>query len=222
MNIEVKGPTFIALMGPSGSGKTTLMRILATLQTPSRGTVTLCGYNSFALKSIHPIMGYVPSSDQGLFSRLTGRHNLQLWGALRGLSPQEIRTQMERYVSPLHLEQALETPFALCSAGMKHRLLLLRELLHQPRILLLDEITRSLDPKLAETLIDTLTRDHPNRITLLATHKKEEWQKADEIWEIRNNRIERMINTAQKPFKPFKKNPVKPNEKTLPDNSLTP
>ena len=135
-----------ALLGTNGAGKTTLLRILATLLLPTSGTASLAGHDiAREPAAVRRQIGYHAGSDQGFHARLSGRQNLRFFGRLNHLSDKTIAPRIETLGERFGLGEALDRQARALSSGTIQRLSLIRALLHQPRVLLLDEPTRSLD-----------------------------------------------------------------------------
>jgi ABC-2 type transport system ATP-binding protein len=147
ISLQVKRGEAVALLGANGAGKTTLLRILATLLIPTRGKALVAG-NDTVLHSaaVRRQIGYHAGSDLGFYARLTGRQNLMFFGRLNHLSDATIVGRIGTLGQRLGLENSLDRQVRTLSSGTIQRLSLLRALLHGPKVLLLDEPTRSLDP----------------------------------------------------------------------------
>jgi len=163
----------VGLVGANGAGKTTLLKVLATLVLPTSGQARVNGYN--VVKEEHAVkrqIGLVTGEERSFYWRLTGRQNLAFFAALYGLPSQEARARISELcdlLGTVDLDRRVQT----YSAGMKQRLALVRALLHNPPILLLDEPTKSLDPPTAQRLRAFLRErtDHPHpKTVVLATH----------------------------------------------------
>ena len=147
ISLEVKQGEAVALLGVNGAGKTTLLRILATLLLPTRGSASLAGHDTAReAAAVRRQIGYHAGSDLGFYARLTGRQNLLFFGRLNHLSDEFSACRIETVSERFGLTRALDRQVRALSAGTIQRLSLLRALLHQPKVLLLDEPTRSLDP----------------------------------------------------------------------------
>ena len=137
----------VALVGHNGAGKTTLLRILATLVFPTRGRVTLGGFDvQREGQKARRQLGYHTGGDEGFYSRLTGRENLAFFAAMNNLGGAQARERIAAVAKAIGLADDLDRQVRALSTGMTHRLGLARALLHGPAVLLLDEPTRSLDP----------------------------------------------------------------------------
>lgn len=136
----------VALLGVNGAGKTTLLRILATLLLPTRGTALLSGHDTVRESAaVRRKIGYHAGSDLGFYARLTGLENLRFFGQLNHLSDAFMRQRIPSLTERFQLEDAMNRQVRSLSSGTIQRLSLLRSLLHQPKVLLLDEPTRSMD-----------------------------------------------------------------------------
>ncbi len=134
------------MLGVNGAGKTTLLRILATLLLPTRGSASLSGHDTVREPAaVRRQIGYHAGSDLGFYARLTGRQNLHFFGRLNHLSKEYCADRIDELGGRLGLLNSLDRQVRTLSSGTIQRLSLLRALLHRPKILLLDEPTRSLD-----------------------------------------------------------------------------
>ena len=134
------------MLGANGAGKSTLLRILATLLLPTKGRAQIAGHDAVRdPRAVRRQLGYHAGSDQGFYGRLTGRQNLRFFGRLNHLSKATALQRIALLAEQFHLEEALDRQVRTLSSGTVQRLSLARALLHQPRVLLLDEPTRSLD-----------------------------------------------------------------------------
>ena len=146
ISLEVAQGEAVALLGANGAGKTTLLRILATLLLPTRGSAQLAGHDAVREPAaVRRQLGYHAGTDRGFYSRLTGRENLQFFGRLNHLSKEYLDTRIRSLSEQFKLGEALDRQVRSLSSGTIQRLSLLRSVLHQPKVLLLDEPTRSLD-----------------------------------------------------------------------------
>jgi sodium transport system ATP-binding protein len=146
VSLEVQQGESVVLLGTNGAGKTTLLRILATLLLPTRGSARVFGHDAVSeAPAVRRALGYHAGSDLGFYARLTGRENLLFFGRLNHLSQPLLNGRIQQLSEQFQLADALDRQVRSLSSGTLQRLSLLRALLHQPQILLLDEPTRSLD-----------------------------------------------------------------------------
>jgi len=146
ITFEMRDGESVGLLGANGAGKSTLLRILATLLLPTRGQARIGGHDTVRRsQEVRCLFGYHAGSDRGFYARLTGRENLRFFGQLHHLSVEEIERRTAQLAQYLNIAEALDRQTRLLSTGTVQRLSLARALLHGPRVLLLDEPTRSLD-----------------------------------------------------------------------------
>jgi ABC-type multidrug transport system ATPase subunit len=146
VTLEVAQGEAVALLGANGAGKTTLLRILATLLLPTRGTARLAGHDTVREgAAVRREIGYHAGSDLGFYARLTGRENLRFFGQLNHLPDALMNKRIQSLGDRFHLGEALDRQIRSLSSGTIQRVSLLRALLHEPKVLLLDEPTRSMD-----------------------------------------------------------------------------
>jgi ABC-2 type transport system ATP-binding protein len=160
------------LLGPNGAGKTTLVKILSTVLLPTGGTASVLGRDVVEeAAAVRPQIGIVFGGERGLYWRLTGRQNLEYWGALYKLSRPEIRERSGRLLERVGLVDRADERVETYSRGMKQRLHLARGLVGEAKVLFLDEPTTGMDPIGARefrALIAELRGE--GRTILLATH----------------------------------------------------
>jgi ABC-type multidrug transport system ATPase subunit len=143
---EVAPGESVALLGANGAGKSTLLRILATLLLPTRGRASIAGHDVVEEpREVRRNLGYHAGTDLGFYARLTGRQNLRFFGRLNHLSESLIESRTALLAERFELGSALDKQVRMLSSGTVQKLSLLRAMLHQPKVLLLDEPTRSLD-----------------------------------------------------------------------------
>jgi ABC-2 type transport system ATP-binding protein len=151
VHLEVPAGQVIGVLGDNGAGKTTLLRIIATLLLPSAGAVRVCGVDAVAQPDrVRDMTSVTFGGDRGLYSRLTGRQNLDFFATLRGLHGRSVRATVTQVLARVGLEEAADRLVETYSRGMRQRLHLAIGTLTIPRLLLLDEPTVGLDPLEAE------------------------------------------------------------------------
>jgi ABC-2 type transport system ATP-binding protein len=160
------------LLGPNGAGKTTLVKILSTVLLPTSGRAHVLGHDVVdATHAVRPLIGIVFGGDRGLYWRLTGRQNLEYWGALYKLSSRDAKMRAQQLLERVGLSEKADDRVEEYSRGMKQRLHLARGLMGDGKVLFLDEPTTGMDPLAARefrTLIAELREE--GRTILLATH----------------------------------------------------
>jgi len=169
---------FFGLLGPNGAGKTTLFKVLATLVLPDGGSASVGGYDVVRqARRVRSILAPVITDERSLYWRLTARENLELYARLQDLPGETAPRRVSELLATVGLADAGRKLVGAFSSGMKQRLLIARALVARPRILLLDEPTRSLDPLSARAFRAFLREEISGRqgcTVLLATHNTEE------------------------------------------------
>jgi ABC-2 type transport system ATP-binding protein len=160
------------LLGPKGAGKTTLVKILSTVLLPTGGSARVLGHDVVEeAAAVRPQIGIVFGGERGLYWRLTGRQNLEYWGALYKLSRSEIKRRSAQLIERVGLSERADERVETYSRGMKQRLHLARGLIGDAKVLFLDEPTTGMDPLAARefrALIAEIRGE--GRTILLATH----------------------------------------------------
>ncbi len=165
------GPGISALLGPNGAGKSTLLKLITGLMAPDAGSARICGMDIAArLVDVQRTIGVVPE-DLGLFDALTIEEHLDLCGSVYGLDRREARARSADLLRVLRLDQARDVFLDQCSHGMRKKTALAMALLHNPRVVLLDEPFEGIDPVSAKT-IDELLRSAAARgvVIFLTSH----------------------------------------------------
>jgi ABC-2 type transport system ATP-binding protein len=147
----------LALLGPNGAGKSTLLKILTGLLRPSFGEVLIGGLSTAGnALNVKRMIGVVPE-DLGLFDSLTIQEHLELCGPVYGLSLKETRERAAPLLRTLGLSSGRDTFLDRCSHGMRKKTALAMALIHNPRVLFLDEPFEGIDPVSAKVILDLLT-----------------------------------------------------------------
>ncbi len=200
ISFTVAPGSLFALLGPNGAGKTTTISILTTTLVPTSGTVLIAGYDvSKQAKAVRDTIGIIfqkPSLDLNL----TAEENIRFHATLYGLypfrpsyrtMPRAYREQVEQLSTFLGIREDLFRSVKTYSGGMKRKLEILRSLLHQPRVLFLDEPTAGLDPSSRRNLWDylRLVRQEHGTTVFLTTHYLEEAEQAESICMMNKGKI---------------------------------
>ncbi|MCL1976688.1 MAG: ATP-binding cassette domain-containing protein [Candidatus Bathyarchaeota archaeon] len=151
LNVSVDNGEIFGLLGPNGAGKTTTVSMLCTILKPSSGTATVDGYDIVKESGkVRKSIGIV-FQDPSIDDRLTGRENLLMHANLYSVPVSMQRERIEEVLKLVELEDRADDLLRTYSGGMRRRLEIGRGLIHQPKVLFLDEPTVGLDPQ---------TRDH--------------------------------------------------------------
>ena len=183
VSFAVKEHAFFGLLGPNGSGKTTLFRIMSSLLAPDQGHCTIMGHDTVrSPNNVRMNLGVVfqqPSLDEAL----TIQQNLLFHGALYGMNKASLKDRITLLSNRLQIQDRLHSRVSQLSGGLKRRADLVRGLLHQPRLLLLDEPTTGLDPIARHDFWKLLSsiRKEEGITMILATHLLDEAEDCDEV-----------------------------------------
>ena len=169
-------------LGPNGAGKTTTVRLLSALITPTRGTATVAGYrlgaNNEAIRQAIGLLTETP----GLYDRLSAWQNLLFYAEMYDLPAKRAASQVERYLRLLDLWERRGDKVGGFSKGIRQKLAIARALLHEPRVIFLDEPTAGLDPEAARVVRDFIKQLRAEgRTIFLTTHNLPE---ADELCDL--------------------------------------
>ncbi len=179
LSLSVPQGEVVGLLGPNGAGKTTLVRILATLLRPTSGSAQVCGYDIQRQEwRVRESIGYTgQDSERSAYFRLTVRENLLYFAhALRGVPVRTARQRIQEISGRISFNDQLDKEFTTLSGGQKQLVVVMRALLHNPRLVFLDEPSKSLDPVTAEQVRRfLLDYAHVHGMTvLLTTHNMDE------------------------------------------------
>lgn len=175
LSLKIAKGEIFGLLGPNGAGKTTTIRVLTMLTRPTAGRIVIDGCEaSQNEKHIKAVIGVVPQHFN-LDIDLTPWENLELHGRLHHMLPEVRKQRIKELLKYVELDDRANDMVQKFSGGMKRRLMIARALLHQPKILFLDEPTVGLDPQVRRRLWDLIRRLKNEGITvLLTTHYIEE------------------------------------------------
>lgn len=166
-----------AVVGPNGAGKTTTFKILAGLVSPTSGTASVMGFDSFENSvAVRRAIGWMPGDHRSLFMRHSVIENLRFHGRMQGMSGDSMMLQIKETLSTVGLQGKGKASVFGLSAGMRARLQLARALLHEPQVLILDEPTGSVDPVAAHGLVELIKGIVEEREigVLVSSHRLEE------------------------------------------------
>jgi len=176
LNLEIAEGEIFGLLGPNGAGKTTTVRLLSCLIAPTSGEAIINGYKvGQDDMQIRRIVGILTESP-GLYERLDAYTNLEFYANLYEV--ENAPKQVERYLNMLGLWERRKEAVARFSKGMKQKLAIARALIHEPKVLFLDEPTAALDPEASKVVRDFIEElKGEGRIIFLCTHNLDEAQR---------------------------------------------
>jgi ABC-2 type transport system ATP-binding protein len=167
--LRVREGELFGLVGPNGAGKTTLMKILATLVRPDSGQARVGGFDVVGTpRSVKKIIGYMPDQP-GLYQDMRVREYLEFFADAFRLENHQRTPAVDRALDRSHLAGRSQDFVEQLSFGMKQRLLLAKTLLHEPRVLLLDEPATGLDPMARIDLRVQLKQLNAEGVTILVS-----------------------------------------------------
>jgi len=204
ITLTVQPGEVLALLGPNGAGKTTTVRMLSAILKPTAGYARVAGYDVATQgDDVRRNVGMLTETP-GLYSRMTGREYLDFFGQLREIPAPERRKRINDLAEWFRMipeadqratenhKDALDRRLGEYSKGMAQKIALIRTLLHDPPVLLLDEPTSAMDPASARLVRDTIAqlRNDAHRSIILCTHNLPEAEAlADRIAIVRQGRI---------------------------------
>jgi ABC-2 type transport system ATP-binding protein len=164
----------LGFLGPNGAGKSTTMKMLAGFLTPSAGRARVCGFDV----ETDPVqaksqIGYLPEGAPS-YGEMTPRSFLEFIARVRGLGGDDKRRRLGESIERLHLHGVLDQPIETLSKGYKRRVGLAQAIIHDPRVLILDEPTDGLDPNQKHEVRSLIREMASDKIIIISTHILEE------------------------------------------------
>ena len=192
VSLEIKEGEVFGILGPNGAGKTTLVRILSTLLKPSSGEVSVAGFTlpreNYKLKKL---IGYMPQKPS-LYDDLSANKNLGFFlnlhfsNGVRG----NIKNRIDQILEFVELKDRRDDTISTFSGGMKQRLSLACALIHQPKILFLDEPTSGVDPRLKRAFWDYFKKLKQEGTTIIiTTHQLSDAENCDRLALMKNGKV---------------------------------
>lgn len=192
LTLSVDEGEVFGLLGPNGAGKTTTVRMLCCLISKTSGTAKIAGYdvgNEENALEIRRIIGLVPDS-VGLYESLTAYENLDYYGTLYRRSDSQRRESNEYFLKMLGLWEKKDVLVGTFSKGMKQKLAIARSLIHDPKIVFMDEPTANLDPEASKSVREFILELKKEKKTIfLNTHNLDEAQRVCDRIGILNTKL---------------------------------
>ena len=173
LDMDVRPGEIFGFLGPNGAGKTTTIRMLSALISPTSGTAKVAGYEVGREDNEIRRSSGILTESPGLYDRLSAERNLSFFAELHDV--EDVAGQVERYLRLLGLWDRRGDVAATFSKGMRQKLAIARAMLHEPKVLFLDEPTAGLDPEMARLVREFISelRDK-GRTIFLCTHNLNE------------------------------------------------
>jgi ABC-2 type transport system ATP-binding protein len=171
VDLIIKKGEILGILGPNGSGKSTTLKMLLGLVTPDSGSIIVLGKDvQKDPVTVKQSVGYVPESPR-LYEFLTGIEYLDFIGDVYGMQTEEKKNRITEYLKALELEGREGDMINGYSDGMKQKIALISAFLHRPKLLILDETLRALDPRSARIIKDFLNQLKTQGVTtVMSTH----------------------------------------------------
>ncbi len=191
ISFEIMPGEIFGFLGANGAGKTTAMKMLIGLLKPTSGEATVAGFDVFKqAEKIKRNIGYM-SQKFSLYEDLTVLENIRFYAGIYGLSNQQIRDKSKELINKLKLEEVKDTFIKSLPLGWKQKLAFSVAILHEPKIVFLDEPTGGVDPIIRRQFWDLIYEAAHNDITVfVTTHYMDEAEYCDRISMMVDGRID--------------------------------
>ncbi|MDG7044414.1 MAG: ABC transporter ATP-binding protein [Nitrososphaerota archaeon] len=178
VSLKVTKGTIFGLLGPNGAGKSTFLRMICTVLRPTSGHGSIEGFDIVNdTNEVRKTIGVVQEKLL-LYPTLTAIENLEFFGRLYGIRGKPLREKAEALIEEVKLTSVKDRPVGTYSTGMRQRINLVRALIHDPKVIILDEPTNGLDPQSVRWVRDYVKRLKERNLTVLVTthdmHEAEE------------------------------------------------
>lgn len=172
LSFRVKEGEIVGLLGENGAGKTTTLRILATILNSTKGTTIIDGYDvQKDGEKVRSSIGALFGGDVALYDRLTARENIEYFGQLYDMKQVELNNRIKYLAEYFQFEDYLDKKASELSRGMKQKIAIARAIVHDPKIMLLDEPTTGLDVVARRLLYDLIAQwSREGKTILFSSH----------------------------------------------------
>ncbi len=170
ISFEVQPGEVVGFLGPNGAGKTTVLRMLSTYLQPSAGELVVAGHDVVSdPREVRHSIGYLPEHD-ALFDGMRVRAFLEFCGRAHGIAEDALAARVATLVERCDLSRVCDRRVGTCSKGYRRRISLAAALLHDPKVLLLDEPTHGLDPLQVAAFREHISELREGRAVLFSSH----------------------------------------------------
>jgi len=169
LDLNIEDGEIFGILGPNGAGKTTLISMLCSLIKPTSGSFSINGLNyTNNRQELKQLIGIVPQ-EYALYPSLTAYENLHYFGSMYGLKGKKLKDSIQEYLEKLGLSEFSNKKIEVFSGGMKRRINLIASVLHEPKILFLDEPTVGVDVQSKNVIIEHLRQLNKKGATIVYT-----------------------------------------------------
>ncbi len=170
INLEISDSEIFGLLGPNGSGKSTLMKIISGIIEPTSGFISVDGIDPVENPNdVKEFIGYVPES-ANLYDSMTPQEYFEYVGSIRKVSNNSFK-RIEKFIEAFEIEDKINNDIGSLSFGMKQKVSIIAALIHNPKILILDESMNGLDPKSVKVLKKFLNSySNSDKTIIYSTH----------------------------------------------------
>lgn len=179
LNFKIKEGEIVGLLGENGAGKTTTLRIISTMIKCTSGTVKVSGFDINKEPSkVRNEIGILFGGEVGLYDRLTARENIRCFAELNGMTKDEADRSIDMLSNKLGMKEYMDRRIGKFSRGMKQKVAIARSIVHEPKVILLDEPTAGLDVS-ASRLIHEFIKNckNENKAIVFSSHSMNEVEK---------------------------------------------
>lgn len=170
ISFNVEAGQVLGFLGPNGAGKSTTMKMITGFLAPTSGTISVCGHTvNGDARAAKQQMGYLPEGAPA-YGEMTPAQFLQFIADVRGLSGQQRKNRISMVVEQLHLDNVINQPIETLSKGFKRRVGLAQAILHDPKVLIMDEPTDGLDPNQKHEVRELIKGMAQDKIVVISTH----------------------------------------------------
>jgi len=174
LSFNVEPGEVLGFLGPNGAGKSTMMKMIAGFLAPSSGSISVCGFDieNDPMRAKQSI-GYLPEGAPA-YGEMTPNRFLQFIADVRGLTGEHRKQRLGTVVEQLGLKKVLEQPIETLSKGFKRRVGIAQAIVHDPKVLILDEPTDGLDPNQKHEVRNLISSMAKDKLIVVSTHILEE------------------------------------------------
>jgi sodium transport system ATP-binding protein len=179
LNFSIKEGEIVGLLGENGAGKTTTLRIISTMIKCTSGTVKVSGFDIHKEPSkVRSEIGILFGGEVGLYDRLTARENVRYFAELNGMDKNEADKSIEKLSERLEMKEFMDRRVGKFSRGMKQKVAIARSIVHEPKVILLDEPTAGLDVTASRLIHDFIKNcKKENKAIVFSSHSMQEVEK---------------------------------------------